>query len=1056
MKDAPIQQKLMTVLLLTCGTALLLTCVAFFAYDFVTFRKTTLQQLSTLGEIIATNSTAALAFDSEEEAYDILRALRAEPHVVAASLYDQEGNLFARYPQQFPADAFPATPGAEGYRFEQGYLHGFQPAMQEGSRLGTLYLRSDMGVIYERFWRFGSIALLVFGVSLLMAYVVSRTLRKQIARPILALAETARAVSDRRDYSVRATKYDQHELGQLTDAFNHMLEEIETQNQALLESEARVRAVFNAALSAVVVMDAAGMIIDWNTCAETMFGWTHEEALGQELAAILIPPRYRDAHRQGLKHFLATGEGPIMNKSIEMSALRRDGTEFPMELSVSAMKTGEALTFCGFITDLTERQEAAKRIQETEERLQNTLDRIAQGYQIIDHEWRYRYVNNAVLEQARTTREDLLGKTMMEVFPDLETTPLFRILETSIREGTPHRFENEFAYPDGDTAWFLLSVQPVPEGLVILSQDITERKRADQKLQAQLARLDLLSHTTRAIAERQDLNSIFQVMIRSLEDHLPIDFGCVCLYDPVQEALTVTSVGVKSQPLALELAMPEQANIEIDQNGLSRCVQGQLVYEPDISEVPFPFPQRMARGGLRALVVAPLLVESSVFGVLVAARQQAHSFSSGDCEFLRQLSEHVALAAHQAQLYSALQKAYDDLRQTQQAIMQQERLSALGQMASGIAHDINNAISPVALYTESLLENEPALSTRAREYLEIIQQAIDDVAATVTRMREFYRQNEHALALTPVHLDRLVQQVMNLTRARWSDMPQERGIMIEAQTDLLPDLPPIRGVEGEIREALTNLIFNAVDAMPEGGTLTLRTRVIEGLPRADAPGPKRVLIEVIDTGVGMDEATRRRCLEPFFTTKGKRGTGLGLAMVYGVAQRHGATIEIESAVGAGTTMRLIFPAHTPVDATPTPAQTSYDVPSRLRILIVDDDPLLLKSLGDILETDGHAVTPANSGQAGLNAFHAAQARDEPFAVVITDLGMPYMDGRQVARNIKEAAPSTPVILLTGWGQRMVAEGDIPAHVDQVLSKPPRLRELREALAHAFNHQKLDH
>src|SRR5690606_20082790 len=156
-------------------------------------------------------------------------------------------------------------------------------------RLGTLYLRSDMGVIYERFWRFGSIALLVFGVSLLMAYVVSRTLRKQIARPILALAETARAVSDRRDYSVRATKYDQHELGQLTDAFNHMLEEIETQNQALLESEARVRAVFNAALSAVVVMDAAGMIIDWNTCAETMFGWTHEEALGQELAAILIP-----------------------------------------------------------------------------------------------------------------------------------------------------------------------------------------------------------------------------------------------------------------------------------------------------------------------------------------------------------------------------------------------------------------------------------------------------------------------------------------------------------------------------------------------------------------------------------------------------------------------------------------------------------------------------------------------------------------------------------------------------------------------------------------------
>ena len=131
-----------------------------------------------------------------------------------------------------------------------------------------------------------------------------------------------------------------------------------------------------------------------------------------------------------------------------------------------------------------------------------------------------------------------------------------------------------------------------------------------------------------------------------------------------------------------------------------------------------------------------------MFGVLIVARREAAGFSSGDCEFLRQLSEHVALAANQAQLYDALQQAYDDLRQTQQTVMQQERLRALGQMASGIAHDINNAISPVALYTESLLEHETGFSERARKQLEIIQRAIDDVAQTVARMREFYRQRE--------------------------------------------------------------------------------------------------------------------------------------------------------------------------------------------------------------------------------------------------------------------------------------------------------------------------
>src|SRR6185369_984769 len=257
-----------------------------------------------------------------------------------------------------------------------------------------------------------------------------------------------------------------------------------------------------------------------------------------------------------------------------------------------------------------------------------------------------------------------------------------------------------------------------------------------------LERLNLLRQTTRAIGERQDPRSIFQVVIRSLEDSLPIDFGCICLYNEAAEELTVTCVGVRSAALAMELALTEQAHIKIDKNGLSRCVRGELVYEPDLAPAQFPFPQRLSRAGLSALVVAPLRFESQVFGVLVAARRQSDSFSSSDCEFLRQLTEHVALATHQAQVYAALQQAYDDLRQTQHTVMQQERLRALGQMASGIAHDINNAISPVSLYTEMLLEREPNLSTRVRSYLETTQRAIEDVAHTVGRMREFYRQQE--------------------------------------------------------------------------------------------------------------------------------------------------------------------------------------------------------------------------------------------------------------------------------------------------------------------------
>jgi signal transduction histidine kinase/CheY-like chemotaxis protein len=576
-----------------------------------------------------------------------------------------------------------------------------------------------------------------------------------------------------------------------------------------------------------------------------------------------------------------------------------------------------------------------------------------------------------------------------------------------------------------------------------LESEVARRTQSEEKLQTQLGRLNLLDQITRAVGERQDLGSIFQVVVRTLEDSLPIDFGCICLYNPDTETLKVTCVGAGSEALAMQLALTEEAQIVVDQNGLARCVQGHVVYEPDIGRLDFPFPKRLSRGGLGSVVTAPLRSESNIFGIVVAARRQTDGFSSGECEFLRQLSEHVALAAHQAQIHTALQQAYDDLYRTQQAVMEQERLRVLGQMASGIAHDINNALSPVALYTESLLEREAGLSPRTRAYLETTQRAIDDVANTVGRMREFYRQREPQLILMPVDLNRLVEQVLDLTRARWRDMPQQRGIVIRVCRELEADLPPVAGIESEIREALTNLILNAVDAMPSGGALTLRTSTTGYAGSQFAPA--RVHVRVADTGVGMDEETRRRCLEPFFTTKGERGTGLGLAMVYGVAQRQNAELEVASVVGAGTTVGLNFPA-APTGAQPSQVAQPYVGLSRLHILLVDDDPLIIKSLRTVLEDDGHAVTTAAGGREGIDILRAAAERNERFAAVITDLGMPYVDGRKVAGAVKSACRDTPVILLSGWGQRLAAEGDVPENVDRVLNKPPKLHQLRAALA----------
>ncbi|MEO6079738.1 MAG: ATP-binding protein [Steroidobacteraceae bacterium] len=630
--------------------------------------------------------------------------------------------------------------------------------------------------------------------------------------------------------------------------------------------------------------------------------------------------------------------------------------------------------------------------------------------------------------------ENALGRRIREIAPDLEEF-WFETFGRIARTGTSETFEN-YAKPLGrhyEVSAYRVGGDGSAKVAIVFS-DITERKDHELKRQAQLERLALLQQITRAIGERQDLPSIFQIVIGALEEKLPIDFGCICLYEPEKNQLFVTRVGLRSQELAIELALTEQSRFDIDENGLLRCIRGKLVYQPDVSKMQFPFPQRLASAGLRALVAAPMVVESRVSGVLIAARRSPDSFSSAECEFLQQLSEHVALAAHHANLYSALQAAYEDLRQNQQAAMQQERLRSLGQMASGIAHDINNAISPVALYTDSLLERETGLSEPGRGQLKTIQRAIHDVAATVARMREFYRQREPQVRLAPVQLNELVPQIVDLTHARWSTIPQERGITIEMHTELAPDLPIIMGAESELREALTNLVINAVDAMPQGGVLTLCTR---------ATPAGLVQIEVSDTGVGMDDDARRRCLEPFFTTKGERGTGLGLAMVYGVVQRHSAEVEIDSAVGQGTTIRLIFAAS--VRTMEPVLSGAVAVLNGLQILIVDDDPVLLRSLRDTLEADRHHVVTASGGKEGVELFRDAVSRGQPFNVVITDLGMPYVDGRQVAKSIKSVAPTTPVIMLTGWGQRLIADGDIPPHVNLVLSKPPRLRELREAL-----------
>jgi len=385
-------------------------------------------------------------------------------------------------------------------------------------------------------------------------------------------------------------------------------------------------------------------------------------------------------------------------------------------------------------------------------------------------------------------------------------------------------------------------------------------------------------------------------------------------------------------------------------------------------------------------------------------------------------------AALQRQTHD-LEHALTELRDTQQQVIQQERLRALGTMASGIAHDLNNGLSLILGYGDMLQAqaDQLALDSPARLCLDAMMRAARDNVQMVKRLRDFYRPRSAQEGREPVHLGEIVEQAIALTAPRWQSEAEARGASIAVTTDL-GKTPVIAGSPSELREVLTNLIFNAVDAMPEGGRLQFRTRAL----------PDMVELCVTDTGTGMTEETRRACIDPFYTTKGDGGSGLGLSISYGIIRRHGGTIAIESRLNEGTTFKICLPiSDTPI----LPALREFDEPVKpLRVLVVDDHPGILEIVSAYLAEDRHTVETALDARTAIEKYRAAH-----FDVIFTDRAMPEINGDELAATIKHLNPNKPVIMLTGFADLINETNQPPKDVDLVVGKPARLDDLRQAI-----------
>jgi GAF domain-containing protein/CheY-like chemotaxis protein len=422
---------------------------------------------------------------------------------------------------------------------------------------------------------------------------------------------------------------------------------------------------------------------------------------------------------------------------------------------------------------------------------------------------------------------------------------------------------------------------------------------------------------------------------------------------------------------------------------------------------------------------APMIAADEVLGVLTLSRD-SRPFTEPDEGLIANIADLAALALRSARLYEDRTRAYAELEAAQDQLVRTEKLRALGEMASGVAHDFNNLLAAILGRAQLLLRRltDPQL----RQWAQVIERSALDGAHTVRRLQDFARVR-HDQPLVPVDLNQVVRDSLEITQSRWRDEALRQGITIDVRTEL-DEVPPIVGDPVELREAMTNLILNALDAMPEGGVLTLRT----------ALGPDGVDVAVSDTGVGIPAAIRDRIFDPFFTTKGPKGTGLGLSMTYGIVSRHRARIAVDSEEGRGTTFRLTFPLERPAPAPPARAAPPQPVPVRLRCLVVDDEEAVGAVMGDVLEALGHEAVVVTGGAEAL-----ARLRAERFDAVFTDLAMPGVSGWQVVDAVRQRTPEVPVFVVTGFGVEIPGEERAARGVEAVYPKPLTIEDMLDAV-----------
>ncbi len=757
-------------------------------------------------------------------------------------------------------------------------------------------------------------------------------------------------------------------------------------HRALLEDEARKGAVLQAALDGIISMDHEGRVLEFNAAAERMFGYSAAEVVGREMAEMIIPPAYRERHRRGLAHYLATGHGPVMGKRVEMTALRSDGMEFPVELAITRINTDSPPVFTGFIRDISEvkrveeeQRKAAERLHEVSSTKTAVLNALPAHIALMDSQGVIVAVNEAWRQfasaNALQSPDFCVGRNYLEVCEHAhgECADEAAAVAAGIRKMLRDELkEFSIEYPchsPAEKRWFRLMVTPLNDtpraGVVVMHVNVTERRLAEEILKeserAQRRLAEALTAETRRLHESQAVANI-----GSWETD-------------------VATLAAKWTPETFRIFRITPEQFEPSHPGFL-----EFVHPDDRQRVDDAFMQSFGRPG-------PFAIEHRILlpgGKLKHVEERWQTFNDPTGKPVRAVGTCQDVT---------------ERRQLEEQFRQSQKMEAVGQLAGGVAHDFNNILAVIMMQAELTAMTE-SLPDTAQDGLRQIREAAERAARLTRQLLLFSRKQvmqSHQLDLNEIvtGLAKMLQRII--------------GEDVRLQLNLHSRPLFTRADAGMLDQVLMNLVVNARDAMPGGGQLFIETSekifsAAEAAAIPDAVPGRYVCLRVTDTGCGVAPEHLSRIFEPFFTTKESgKGTGLGLATVFGIIKQHNGALTVESEVGKGTTFRLFLRAE---EAT---AQSRAEAAVKHRprggtevVLLVEDEPSVRMLTRVVLERAGYQVVEATNGVEALRIWERATAKIQ---LLLTDVVMPEgIGGRELAARLREKTPGLRVIFTSGY------------------------------------------